>query len=389
MRQSHKAGEKLFVDYAGMTVPLIDPNTGEISSTQVFVANLGASSYTFAEATLTQSIPDWIGSHVRAFTFFGGVPELLVCDNLKSGVTSTCRYEPDIQRTYEEMARYYGCAVLPARVIKPRDKAKVEAAVQSVEERLLAPLRNRQFFSLWDINQALRQLLKELNHKKMQGKEESRAELFDLLDKPALQPLPARSYALGLWSKARVNIDYHIAYDSRYYSVPYTLLKKEVELRVTAEIIEVYHSGQRVASHIRVTQKYGASTHKEHMPEAHKRHAEWTSERILFWVEKSGSSMKEVAQAILESRAHPEQGFRACLGLIRLSDSFGVERAEAACRKALAISAPTYRSVKAILQNGMDRLPDKPEDPRSLPVEHDNIRGAQYYASGASDLKEA
>ena len=389
MRQSHKAGEKLFVDYAGMTVPLIDRHTGEISDAQIFIATLGASSYTFAEATLTQSIPDWIGSHVRAFTFFGGVSQLLVCDNLKTGVTTPCRYEPDIQRTYEEMARYYGCAVLPARVIKPRDKAKAESGVQSVEERLLAPLRNRQFFSLWDINQALRPLLKQLNHKKMQAKDESRAELFALLDRPALQPLPVRPYALGIWSRARVNVDYHIAYDLRYYSVPYALLGQEVDVRAAAEIIEIFHRGERVASHIRIAQKYGASTYLEHMPEAHRRHAEWTPERILAWVEKSGPALKEVAAAILASRPHPEQGFRACLGLLRLSDSFGVLRAEAACRKALAICAPNYKSVKAILQNGMDRLPDKPEQPQVLPVEHDNIRGAQYYACDPSEPREA
>lgn len=389
MRQSHTAGEKLFVDYAGMTLPRTDPHTGQITSVQIFVATQGASSYTFAEASLTQTLPDWIASHVRAFAFFGGVTKLLVCDNLKSGVTTPCRYQPDIQRTYEEMAAHYGCAVLPARIVKPRDKAKVEAAVQSVEERLLAPLRNRQFFCLADINQALRPLLQELNHKKMQGKEESRAQLFALLDQPALLPLPVRPYELGLWSRARVHIDYHIAFEERFYSVPYTLLKQEVEVRATPAILEIFHNGQRIASHVRVTHKYAASTQPEHMPEAHKRHAEWSPARILAWVEQSSSAMKEVAEVILRSRPHPEQGVRACLGLLRLSETYGTQRVEAACKKALALCAPTYKSVKAILQNGMDRLPDKPPEAPSLSVEHDNIRGAQYYTDSPPEAHEA
>lgn len=389
MRQSHTAGEKLFVDYAGMTLPLTDPHTGESTPVQIFVATQGASSYTFAEASLSQTIPDWIASHVRAFAFFGGVTQLLVCDNLKSGVTNPCRYQPDIQRTYEEMAAHYGCAVLPARIVKPRDKAKVEAAVQSVEERLLAPLRNRQFFCLGDINQALRPLLAELNHQKMQGKEESRAQLFALLDQPQLLPLPIRPYELGLWSRARVHLDYHIAFEDRFYSVPYTLLKQEVEVRATPALLEIFHNGQRIASHVRVGQKYGASTQPEHMPENHKRHAEWSPERILVWVQKSGSAMKEVAEAILRSRAHPEQGFRACLGLLRLSETYGEQRAEAACKKALALCAPNYKSVKAILQNGMDRLPDKTQEAQVPSVEHDNIRGAHYYAASPSEPKQA
>ena len=389
MRQSHTAGEKLFVDYAGMTVPLTDRHTGEITQVQIFVATQGASSYTFAEASLSQTIPDWIASHVRAFAFFGGVTQLLVCDNLRTGVTTPCRYQPDIQRTYEEMAAHYGCAILPTRIVKPRDKAKVEAAVQSIQERLLAPLRNRQFFCLNDINQALRPLLAQLNHKKMTGKEEARAQLFALLDQPALLPLPVRPYALGFWSRARVHLDYHIPFEDRFYSVPYTLLKQEVEVRVTPAIVEIFHRGQRVASHVRGGQKYGASTQPEHMPEAHKRHAEWSPERILAWVEKSASALKEVAEAILKSRPHPEQGFRACLGLLRLSETYGSQRAEAACKKALALCAPNYKSVKAILQNGMDRLPDKPQQAPSLTVEHDNIRGAQYYADSTPEPHQA
>lgn len=386
MRQNHKAGEKLFVDYAGLTVPLIDRTTGEIHKVQIFVATLGASSYTFAEATLTQSVPDWIGSHNRAFAFFGGVPELLVCDNLKSGVTTPCRYEPDIQRTYEEMATHYGTAILPARVVKPRDKAKVEAGVQSVEERILAPLRNRQFFSLAEINQALVPLMAQLNGRQMQGRDYSRADLFAQLDQPALKPLPARPYEIGLWSRARVHIDYHIAVDDRFYSVPYTLLKQEVEVRRSGAIVEIFHKGERIASHTVVTPKYGHSTQNAHMPESHKQYAGWTPERLLAWMVNTGPCTREVGETILAGHAHPQQGFRSCLGLIRLSNSYGAERTEAACRKALAMHAANYKVVKTILANNVDKQPDKPIEAAVPPVEHQNIRGADYYRA-SPDLR--
>jgi transposase len=389
MRQTHKAGEKLFVDYAGLTVPLIDRTTGEIHPVQIFVATLGASSYTFAEATLTQSIPDWIGSHRRAFAFFGGVTELLVCDNLKTGVTTPCRYEPDIQPTYEEMATYYGTAILPARVVKPRDKAKVEVGVQIVEERILAPLRNRQFFSLTEINQAIAPLLAELNARQMQGKDHSRADLFALIDQPALKPLPVRPYEIGLWSRARVHIDYHIAVDDRFYSVPYTLLKQEVEVRLSGAIVEIYHKGERIASHTVVTAKYGRSTQETHMPQSHKEHAGWTPARMLDWVAKSGPCTRQVGESILSSHAHPQQGFRSCLGLIRLSNSYGVERTEAACRKALAIRSANYKVVKTILANNVDKQPDKHIEATVVPVEHQNIRGADYYRAAAELRYEA
>ena len=379
MRQSHKAGEKLFVDYAGMTLPLTDRTTGEIRPVPIFTATLGASSYTYAEATLTQTIPDWIASHLRAFAFFGGVPELLVCDNLRTGVTTPCRYEPYIQRTYEEMADYYGTAILPARIVKPRDKAKVEVAVQSVEERMLAPLRNRQFFSLAEINQAIAPLRAEVNRRRMQARDHSRADLFAQIDRPTLKPLPDRPYEIGFWSWARVNLDYHIAVDDRYYSVPYQLLKQEVEARRSGAIVEIYRKGERIASHTVVAAKYGRSTQEAHMPEAHKEYAGWSPTRLVEWVAKTGPSTRAVGEAILGSHAHPQLGYRSCLGLIRLSGNYGAERTEAACRKALAIQSPTYKSVKAILANNVDKQPDKPAEIPNPPVEHPNIRGADYY----------
>jgi transposase len=309
------------------------------------------------------------------------VPELLVCDNLKTGVTSSNPYEPDIQRTYEEMATYYGTAIYPARVIKPRDKAKAESGVQIVEERILAPLRNRQFFSLVEINQAIAPLLKELNQRQMQGRDHSRADLFAQLDAPALRPLPARPYELGLWSCARVHVDYHIAVDYRFYSVPYGLLKRQVDVRISGQIVEIFYRGERVASHMRVAQKYRCSTQVEHMPPAHQVYAEWTPERILAWLQKTGEAAEQVGKEILDGHTHPQQGFRACLGLVRLSKTYGAERTEAACRKALAIQSPSYKSVKAILYNNMDRLPHKSDEPQMPPVEHANIRGAEYYGS--------
>jgi len=383
MRQSHKAGEKLFVDYAGMTLPLTDRATGEVRSVPLFVATLGASSYTFAEGTLTQSIPDWIGSHRRAFEYFGGVPEIIVCDNLKAGVTTPCRYEPGLQRTYEEMAIHYGAAILPARIVKPRDKAKVEAGVQIVEERVLAPLRNRQFFSLTEINQAIAPLLQALNARLMQGREHSRADLFTQIDQPALKPLPRNPYEIGLWSRALVHVDYHVAVDNRFYSVPYNLIKREVEIRRSATAIEVFLKGERVASHPLVAARYGRSTQQEHMPESHRAFDGWSPERILSWLAKTGPATREVGEAILSGRPHPQLGFRSCLGIVRLSSRYGPDRTEAACRKALAIHATSYKAVKTILVNNADKQNEKAAEPPAPPVEHQNIRGADYYRTPA------
>jgi transposase len=383
MRQSHKAGEKLFVDYAGLTLGITDPTTGEVRQAPVFVATWGASSYTYAEATASQGLPDWIGSHLRAFSFFGGAPELLVCDNLKSGVTAACFYDPDLQRTYAEMAAHYGCAILPARVRKPRDKAKVEAGVQGIEERILAPLRDQTFFSLQAANCAIALLLEAFNRRPMQGRDHSRADLFGNVDAPALRSLPEQPYQLGYWSRARVHIDYHIACDDRYYSVPYTLVRQQVDVRQSGQTVEVFKKGERVASHARVPQKYGRSTYREHMPATHQEYAGWSPERLLDWAGRCGPHTRQVAEAILAAGAHPQLGFRSGLGLIRLSRMNGAARTEAACKRALDIGAPTYRCVKTILANRAEAdLPQQTETRRE-PVRHDNIRGADYYRSEA------
>ena len=378
MRQNHKAGEKLFVDYAGQTVPVVNRSTGEIQEAQVFVAVLGASNYTYAEATWTQKLPDWIASHVRTFVFMGGVPELIIPDNLRSGVSSACRYEPDINPTYQEMAGHYSTAVLPARVRKPKDKAKVESGVLGVERRILARLRNHSFFSLTELNKAIWILLTEYNQRPFQKLPGSRRSLFESLDKPALKLLPLTHYEYADWKKAMVNIDYHVEVEGHYYSVPYQLVKQKVDVRLTIMTVECFHNGKRVASHLRSHLKGRHTTVNEHMPKPHQQYLEWTPERLVGWAGKSGGSIKKVVENILASRPHPQQGFRSCLGIMRLGKKYGQQRLEAACDRALAINANSYKSIASILKNGLDKRPlQQPQLP--VIIEHDNVRGSEYY----------
>jgi transposase len=378
MLQEHKAGDKLFVDYAGLTLPLTDPKTGEVTEVQIFVANLGASNYTFAEATLTQSVPDWIGSHVRCLAFLGGVPRLIVLDNLKSGVTSPCRYEPDINPTYYRLANHYGVAVLPARVKKPRDKPKVEKAVQDVERRLLAPLRNHTFHSLQEINQALAPLLEAFNQRISKSLGTSRKALFDTLDKPALRPLPAHPFGEGAWSKARVNLDYHIVVDHHRYSVPHRYIGSLAEIYLTETTVEIFLVNQRVASHPRSRVRNGFTTIPDHMPSTH-RQAQWQAAQFLAQAKKHGMHTERLVVHILQSRPVPEQAYRSCLGILRLADEYGSVRLEVAAQRALESEVPTYKSVAAILKNNLDALASAPQPQPAAPLQHDNIRGADYY----------
>ncbi len=379
MRQTHKAGEKLFIDYAGHTLPIVDPRTGEIKEAQVFVAVLGASSYTFAEATWTQGLPDWIGSHNRAFAFFGGSVEILVPDNLKSGVTKPCRYEPDINPTYSELAEHYSVAVIPARVRKPKDKAKAEVAVQIVERWILARLRNRTFFSLAEANAAISELLRDLNQRPFKKLPGSRQEAFDALDRPALKPLPAVPYEFAEWKKVRVHIDYHVEVLGHYYSVPYQLSQKQLEVRVTSTCVECLYRGKRVASHVLSSHKGRHTTVAEHMPKAHKSLAEWTPQRLIDWAAKTGPDTANLVEAILASRIHPQQGFRSALGLMRLGREYGGNRLEAACGVALEGQATSSKSVASILKTGLDRQPPAPKTVTEDPIVHENIRGRSYY----------
>jgi transposase len=379
MRQDHRAGEKLFVDYAGHTVPIIDRSTGEIREAQIFVAVLGASNYTFAEATWSQSLPDWIGSHIRAFGFLGGVPELVVPDNLRSGVSKAHRYEPDINPTYQDMASHYGVAVIPARVRKPRDKAKAEGGVLIVERWILAALRHRQFFSLGELNAVISELLEELNTRPFRKLPGCRREHFEQLDRPALQPLPAEPYVYAEWKKARVHIDYHVAISGHYYSVPYALIKKEVEVRITRNTIECFHRGNRVASHQRSYHKGRHTTVTAHMPESHRQAGEWSPERLMRWASKTGPATEKLIQTVLGSRTHPQQAYRSCLGILRLSKPYGDARLEAACRRALTLGTCRYKSIESILKHRLDEQPLETQQELPLPDTHDNIRGPAYY----------
>ncbi len=379
MRQDHRAGEKLFVDYAGQTVPVVDRATGEIREAQIFVAVLGASSYTYAEATWTQGLPDWIASHQRCFAFLGGVPELVVPDNLRAGVNRAHRYEPDINPTYQDMAEHYGVAVLPARVRRPRDKAKVEAGVLVVERWILARLRHRTFFSLAELNVAIRELLETLNARPFRKLPGSRREHFEQLDQPALRPLPAEPYVYAEWKKVRVHIDYHVAVDGHYYSVPHALIKKQLDVRITAQTIECFHRGQRVASHRRSHLKGRHTTVPDHMPEAHRQAGDWSPERLARWAAQTGPATEKLILTVLGARKHPQQAYRACLGILRLGKAYGDERLEAACRRALILGSHSYKSIASILKHRLDEQPLTEAQELPLPEDHDNIRGPSYY----------
>jgi len=379
MRQDYRAGEKMFVDYAGHTVPLVDRRTGQIHQAQIFIAVLGASNYTYAEATWSQSLPDWINSHVRALSFFQGVPEVVIPDNLKSGVSKASRYEPDLNPTYQELATHYGFAVIPARVRKPRDKAKVEVGVQVVERWVLARLRYFTFFTLHDLNTHIENLLSQLNNRPFRKLPGSRQSLYESLDRPAFKPLPIDPYVYAEWKKARVHIDYHIEVDGHYYSVPYQLVKEQVDVRLTAQIIEVFHKSRRIASHRRSMIKGHHSTTPHHMPKPHQHYAQWTPERLVRWAAKNGQATQKLIENILASRPHPQQGFRSCLGIMSLEKTYGSQRLENACQRAVAIGGISYKSVHAILKNGLDQKPLPSPSQISFIIHHPNIRGSLYY----------
>ena len=378
MRQHHRAGERIFVDYAGMTMPIVEAATGEISHAQIFVATLGASSYTFCEATRSQALEDWIGSHQRAFGFIGGVPEIVVPDNLKSGVKSPHRYDPEINRAYADMAEHYGVAVLPARSRKPRDKAKVETAVQIVERSVLAVLREHTFFSLAELNAAIAPLLKELNDRPFQKRPGTRRSLFEELDRPALRPLPERPYIVAEWKKARVNIDYHLEVDGHYYSVPHRYVHAQLDVRLSSSIVECFDGLERVASHMRSRTRGAHTTVGEHMPEKHRQYAEWTPERIAQWARRIGPSTVALVERIIAARAHPEQGYRTCLGILRLTKIYGDGIVERAAAYANEIGSSSYKSVESILKHRRYERA-QPEPPPTDAITHGNLRGSNYY----------
>ena len=378
MRQTHGAGEKLFVDYAGLTLPIVDPTTGEARPAQVFVSVLGMSSYTYAEATWTQSLPDWIGSHVRAFEFYGGVPDIVVPDNLKSAVSKACRYDPELNPSYAQLAHYYGVAVMPGRPYKPQDKAKAEVGVQIVERWIMMRLRKHTFFSLAEANRAIRGLLDDLNQRPFKQREGSRQSCFDAVDKPALSPLPNHPYAYRHVKKARVHIDYHVSYEGHHYSVPYRLRGKEVMLQVGEQVVAVFYQGKCVAEHPR-SRRGGHTTNKAHMPKAHAKHQEWTPSRFLRWANTIGPATHRVVAYQFTHRPHPEHGYRAALGILSLAKKYSKSRLEKACLRAEAIGGLHYKHLASILASGMDQIELKNPKPDYAAPEHANVRGADYY----------
>lgn len=378
MRQRHPAGERLFVDYAGHTMDVVCPKTGEVRTAQIFVATLGASNYTYVEASWTQSLPDWISSHVRAFEFFGGVSAQVVSDNLKAGVIKACFYDPAINRTYGDMANHYDTAIVPARSRKPKDKAKVEGAVLIAERWILACLRNQRFFGLDEVNAAIRPLMEQLNTKVTRHLGASRRDLFERLDRPALKPLPVEPYVFAEWKQCRAGLDYHIDIGRHYYSVPHQLLKQKLWARITARTVEVYFKGQRVASHPRTSGNRQHSTHRDHMPAHHRFREDWTPERIRKQAARIGPNVEAFVEVVMRQRKHPEQGYRTCMGVLRLSKAFGTTRLDAGCERALEINAHSYSSLHSILKNGLDRQRREPTTDGPA-ITHPNIRGADYF----------
>lgn len=380
MRQIHRAGEKMFIDFAGKTIPISNPLTAEVANAQIFVAVLGASNYTFSEATLSQDIPSWISCNVNALEFIGGVPTVMVPDNMKSAVDKACRYEPEMNATYQEFSAHYGVVIIPTRVARPKDKAKVEAGVLIVTRWILAALRNRTFFSLSELNAAIRELLVRLNNRPFKKLPGCRREMFEKIDKPALRPLPLERYQYAEWKKATVNIDYHIEADGHYYSVPYQLIRKQVDVRMTMSVIEIIFKSKRVALHKRSFQKGGFTTIAEHRPKSHQRYLEWTPSKIINWAANTvGPHTARLVEQIMLARPHPEQGYRSSLGVMRLAKRYSAERLEAAAQRAIIIRSFSYKSVKSILEHGVDRLPITEEQEVTAIVYHDNIRGSEYY----------
>jgi transposase len=379
MRQAHIAGEKCFVDFSGDGLEVTDPATGEVRVAKLFVAVLGASNLTYVEPVFTEELPVWIACHVHAFEFFGGVSEILVPDNLRSAVTKASKYEPEVNRTYADLARHYGTAIIPARAYKPRDKAKVEQGVLLASRWILAVLRNHSFFSLAELRAAVKLLVTRLNDRQMKKLKKSRRQLFDEVERGTLKPLPSEPYEFADWEQPRVGLDYHVEFDDHHYSVLYTRYREQLDLRATATTIEVFRGGHREASHARSYVKHGYTTLGEHMPKGHREYAEWTPERLITWAKTIGPMTAAVVEEIMLSRAHPQQGFRACLGIMRLRSAYEDTRIERACTRAKERRACSYRSVAAILQNNLDKDETSVEEQQGCLPTHENVRGPGYY----------
>jgi len=387
MRFNHKAGEKMWEDFSGDKPHYIDGKTGNVIETELFVSAVGVSSYTYACAVPNQKVENLVKSNIKAFEHYGGCCECIIIDNLKSGVTHACYYDPEINKTFAEMAQHYNVAVLPARVKKPKDKAKVESAVLQAQRRILAKLRNRTFFSIGELNEAIYEETENLNNRPMANTGKSRHELFQEIDKPALKELPAERFTVCSWKKAKVHIDYHVELDKSYYSVSYTLIGQYVEIKYDWSVVRIYHKGKQVASHIRAYEKGVFVTDKNHMPNEHRNYLEWTPARIKNWGEKIGENTKIMMKSIMEIKRHPEHGFRGCLGIIRMAKTYSPERVENACKIALSVKAYSYRSIKSILAKKLDTVNVVEDNGRTgKAIEHRNIRGGDYYKNAGNDL---
>lgn len=376
MRFEHRAGDKCFIDYAGQTMPIIDRRSGEISEAQIFIASLGCSNYTFAEATLSQSLPDWLGSHVRAVEFFGGVPAACVPDNLKSGVSRAHRYDPELNPAYAQWAEHYGTTILPARVRKPRDKAKVEGAVLIVERWILARLRDRRFFCLAELNAAIAELLLEYNQKPLQKMDGTRRSRYLELDRPALKILPARPYEYAQWKSAKVHLDYHIEVERAYYSVPYRHIGDQVDVRATARMIEIFYRRQLIATHIRSYQRGHRTTLDAHRPENHRAVIDQSIERLIERAERMGACVAAVLREQFNKKVHPEEALRSAQGILRLAQDFTGAQLNAACERALQLKTHSYRAVRNLITTP---TLNESGELRQLSLDHDNVRGSEYF----------
>lgn len=380
MRQQHKGGEKLFVDYCGPTITITCPTTQEKRTAQIFVAVLGASNYTYAEATYSQQLEDWVMSHARCFEFLGGVPDVVIPDNLRSAVSKTCRYEPDLNPTYHQLAEYFNVAVIPARPYKPKDKSKAEVGVQIVERWIMARLRNQIFHSLAQLNHEIAKLLDMMNNKVMKQYQQSRKQLFDMVDKNALKPLPEKPYQYTQIKTVRVHIDYHVEIEKHYYSVPYLWVKKQLRAHISNQLVQLYYDGTLIAQHPRSNRLGGHTTQTHHMPKAHQKQHEQSPINLRSWALSIGDYTHQVVELLLNSKRHPEQAYRTCLGGLSLAKTYSKERLERACYRAICMNTTTHRSIKQMLQKGLDQqpLPTLQTEPEK-PITHSNIRGTDYY----------
>ena len=378
MRQIYVAGERVFVDYAGPTLPLTDRVSGFIRQVQIFVGVLGASNYTYAEGHLSQSLPNWIAAHVRMFQFFGAVPAVVVCDNLKSAVNKASRHEPVVNATYQNLADHYDTVILPARPYKPKDKSKAENGVLIVERWIMFRLRKRVFHSLAELNEAIAELLADLNNRPFQKLPGCRRSAFEQLDRPAMQPLPASPYQYAEFRKVRVGLDYHVEFDGCHYSVPYQLKDKEIELRITESMLEVLARGKRVASHMR---QIGMSkvTDPQHMESAHRHFGLWQAEEALAWAGRTGVNVRRFLEQLLANLKTHEHGYRADNSLKKLAKEYGEERLDSACQRAIEIGASSPASVRSILRSQLDKQASTSEERQEASFDHDNVRGSTHY----------